>query len=265
MEAKCYDLLISTGSYVSKITALGNKKLKQKLSNSSTKSRLYKRRTNIMMRSLYSGVAGLRTHQTRMDVVGNNISNVNTYAYKSQRATFRDLYYQTIRGSSNGKNAMQLGYGAQVGSVDTLHMRAGYSPTDRPQDIYIDGEGFLVVEDPKSNTKMFTRVGALSFMPTIDASGTETTTFKLVDINGNPVMGANSTIDATNPTGVIAASKLDATTGLFDESALEQIEIDKFAEYTDITIGADGIITGIKSDKVVTLGAITIADRKSVV
>lgn len=212
-----------------------------------------------MMRSLYSGVAGLRTHQTRMDVVGNNISNVNTYAYKSQRATFRDLYYQTIRGSSNGKNAMQLGYGAQVGSVDTLHMRAGYSPTDRPQDIYIDGEGFLVVEDPKSNTKMFTRVGALSFMPTIDASGTETTTFKLVDINGNPVMGANSTIDATNPTGVIAASKLDATTGLFDESALEQIEIDKFAEYTDITIGADGIITGIKSDKVVTLGAITIA------
>lgn len=207
-----------------------------------------------MMRSLYSGVAGLRTHQTRMDVVGNNISNVNTFAYKSQRATFRDLYYQTIRGSSNGKNAMQLGYGAQVGSIDTLHMRAGYMPTDRPQDVYIDGEGFIVVNDPKSNTKMYSRIGALSFMPTVDTSGAETTTFKLVDINGNPVLGANA--DAT---GAIPNGKLDATTGKFDEAGLEAIEIPNFAEYTDITIGADGLITGIKDDKVVTLGAIAIA------
>ena len=207
-----------------------------------------------MMRSLYSGVAGLRTHQTRMDVVGNNISNVNTFAYKSQRATFRDLYYQTIRGASNGKNAMQLGYGAQVGSIDTLHMRAGYMPTDRPQDVYIDGEGFIVVNDPKSDTKMYTRIGALSFMPTVDASGAETTTFKLVDINGNPVLGVNDISKISAPTGTPPVGGGEITSG-----DLEAIEIPDFADYTDITIGADGLITGIKDDKVVTLAAIAIA------
>lgn len=222
-----------------------------------------------MMRSLYSGVAGLRTHQTRMDVVGNNISNVNTYAFKSQRATFRDLYYQTIRGSSNGKNAMQLGYGAQVGSVDTLHLRAGYTPTDRPQDIYIDGEGFIVVNDPKSDTKMYTRIGALSFMPTLNAAGEETTTFKLVDINGNPVMGLNAEEPTATVPGKVdpalynggAAVPVGSTANglILDDTNFEAIEIPNFAEYTDVTIGADGIITGIKDDKVHELGAIAIA------
>lgn len=229
-----------------------------------------------MMRSLYSGVAGLRTHQTRMDVVGNNISNVNTYAFKSQRATFRDLYYQTIRGSSNGKNAMQLGYGAQVGSVDTLHMRAGYTPTDRPQDVYIDGEGFLIVEDPKSGSKMYTRIGVLSFMPTLDASGAETATFKVVDINGNPVMGLNAAAPAYTGTppvlttagkvdpawyngGVAVAAGSKPNGLILDDTNFKPIEIPNFAEYTDVTIGADGIITGIRDDKVHELGAISIA------
>lgn len=207
-----------------------------------------------MMRSLYSGVAGLRTHQTRMDVVGNNISNVNTFAYKSQRATFRDLYYQTIRGASNGKNAMQLGYGAQVGSIDTLHMRAGYMPTDRPQDVYIDGEGFIVVNDPKSDTKMYTRIGALSFMPKVDTSGAESSTFKLVDINGNPVLGVNDISKISAPTGTPPVGG-----GEIKSDDLVAIEIPDFADYTDITIGADGLITGIKDDKVVTLAAIAIA------
>jgi flagellar hook protein FlgE len=225
-----------------------------------------------MMRSLYSGVAGLRTHQTRMDVVGNNISNVNTYAYKSQRATFRDLYYQTIRGASNGKNAMQLGYGAQVGSVDTLHMRAGYSPTDRPQDLYIDGEGFLVVKDPKSGSKMYTRVGALSFMPTLEADGKESSTFKVVDINGNPVLGLNATepnftttpptagkIDPTLYNGGVAVPAEGPSGLILDDEKFEQISIPDFAKYTDITIGADGIITGVRDDMVHELGAISIA------
>lgn len=220
-----------------------------------------------MMRSLYSGVAGLRTHQTRMDVVGNNISNVNTYAYKSQRATFRDLYYQTLRGASSGKNGMQLGYGAQVGSVDTIHTRAGYTPTDRPQDVYIDGEGFIVINDPKNDSKMYTRIGVLSFMPEIDASGAETTTYKVVDINGNPVMGLNAST-ATSPSkidtalyngGAAVAVGDDASGMVLDDTNFKQISIANFAEYTDVTIGADGIITGIKDDKVHELGAIPIA------
>ncbi len=223
-----------------------------------------------MMRSLYSGVAGLRTHQTRMDVVGNNISNVNTYAYKSQRATFRDLYYQTLRGASSGKNGMQLGYGAQVGSVDTIHTRAGYTPTDRPQDVYIDGEGFIIVNDPKSDTKMYTRIGVLSFMPEIDAtSGLESSTYKVVDINGNPVMGLNATpptatvpgkIDTALYNGGVAVTAGSDPSGMVqDDANFKQISIANFADYTDVTIGADGIITGIMNDKVHELGAIPIA------
>jgi len=206
-----------------------------------------------MMRSLYSGVAGLRTHQTKMDVVGNNISNVNTYAYKSQRATFRDLYYQTTRASSNGVNAMQLGYGAQVGSIDTLHMRAGYSPTDRPMDVYIDGEGFITVADPNGG-EMYTRVGALSFMPIKDST---TGSYKLVDINGNPILGCNATITAsTPPTSTIPG--IDPATSLIASPV--GVEVEKFADYTNISIGADGIITGIdKTGTVLQLGAIAIA------
>ncbi|MBQ5533927.1 MAG: flagellar hook protein, partial [Lachnospiraceae bacterium] len=80
-----------------------------------------------MMRSLFSGVAGLRTHQTRMDVIGNNIANVNTVAYKSQSATFQELVYQTTQAASgasettgrDGVNAKQIGLGVQAGAIST--------------------------------------------------------------------------------------------------------------------------------------------------
>ncbi len=204
------------------------------------------------MRSLYSGVAGLRTHQTKMDVVGNNIANVNTYAYKSQRATFRDMYYQTIRSSSYGVNATQLGYGAQVGSIDVLHMRAGYAPTDRPMDVYIDGEGFITVADPNGG-EMYTRIGALSFMPDSSSPGR----FRLVDINGNAVLGTNATITAgPPPTSTIPG--VDAN-GEFTGDPVDMY-VDNFSNYTSISIGQDGIITGIDKDgTVLQLGAIAIA------
>ena len=78
-----------------------------------------------MMRSLFSGVAGLRTHQTRMDVIGNNIANVNTVAYKSNSVTFQDLLYQTTQSASGanaatgraGINAKQIGLGVSTGSI----------------------------------------------------------------------------------------------------------------------------------------------------
>ncbi|MFZ2539018.1 MAG: flagellar hook-basal body complex protein, partial [Oscillospiraceae bacterium] len=74
-----------------------------------------------MVRSMYSGVAGMKAHQTKMDVIGNNIANVNTYGFKSSRVTFRDVYYQSMRnasgGTSNrgGTNPSQVGYGSTVG------------------------------------------------------------------------------------------------------------------------------------------------------
>lgn len=205
-----------------------------------------------MMRSLYSGVAGLRTHQTKMDVVGNNIANVNTYGYKAQRATFRDMYYQTVRSSSEGVNATQLGYGSRIGSIDTLHLQAGYAPTDRPMDVYVDGEGFITVKD-KTDSTLLTRIGALSFMPKEDG-----TTFKLVDMNGNNVQGLIATISGTPPKGDYG-TKLD--TGEIDEADLQSIEIADFSKYTNISIGSNGHVTGIdENDNVIDLATIGVCE-----
>lgn len=137
-----------------------------------------------MIRSLYSGVSGMKAHQARMDVIGNNIANVNTYGFKSGRASFSDVYYQTISAAtgatntSGGTNPSQIGYGVQLGSVDTIQTRATFSMTDNALDLAIAGEGFFQVQDSDGNT-YYTRAGQLS----IDATG------NLVDSNGNFVLG----------------------------------------------------------------------------
>ncbi|MDU7336996.1 MAG: flagellar hook-basal body complex protein [Clostridium sp.] len=137
-----------------------------------------------MLRSLFSGVAGLKAHQTKMDVIGNNIANVNTYGYKSSRTTFRDMYYQTISASSSasgtrsGRNASQVGYGASVASVDVLNTRTGFASTGNSMDLYIDGEGYFVVRDGAGNEHL-TQVGTFGF----DGDG------NLTDGAGNFVCG----------------------------------------------------------------------------
>nr|MBO6295165.1 flagellar biosynthesis protein FlgE [Schwartzia sp. (in: firmicutes)] len=79
-----------------------------------------------MMRSLFSGVSGLKNHQTRMDVIGNNISNVNTTGFKSSRVNFTDILSQNLQGASSpngnmgGTNPKQIGLGSAVGAVDLL-------------------------------------------------------------------------------------------------------------------------------------------------
>jgi|GEM_PF-105255 len=137
-----------------------------------------------MIRSLYSGVSGMKAHQARMDVIGNNIANVNTYGFKAGRASFSDVYYQTISAATGatstngGTNPSQIGYGVQLGSVDVIQTRATFSMTDNAMDLAIAGEGFFQVQDADGNT-YYTRAGQLS----IDASG------NLVDNNGNYVLG----------------------------------------------------------------------------
>ena len=75
---------------------------------------------------MYAGVAGMKSNQNRMDVIGNNIANANTYGYKSSRATFRDMYYQQVRGASAGTqtrggiNPSAVGYGSQLASIDLM-------------------------------------------------------------------------------------------------------------------------------------------------
>ena len=117
-----------------------------------------------MMRSMYSGVAGLKTHQTKMDVIGNNIANVNTVAYKSQSVTFNEIFYQTTSTASGpnaatgtgGVNAKQVGLGVKTGAISTAITTSGSAETtNKPFDMSITGESFFVVSD--GNNTYFTR------------------------------------------------------------------------------------------------------------
>lgn len=160
-----------------------------------------------MMRSMYSGVSGLRVHQTRMDVIGNNIANVNTAGFKSERVTFSDMYYQTIQGAtgpnaeteSGGRNPMQIGLGANLASIDKIMTEGAAQRTDRSLDIKIEGEGFFVVGD--SSGTYFTRAGVFG----LDYAGNMVTPEgKLlkgwpVDQNGEIMQGQVSNLKVYSP------------------------------------------------------------------
>ena len=151
-----------------------------------------------MVRSMYAGVAGMKANQTRMDVIGNNIANANTYGFKSSRATFRDMYYQQIRGASGGSatrggtNPSMVGYGSQIASIDLLMTQSSFTSTGNPLDVAIAGEGFLQVMDPDGNI-FYTKAGMLDIDPATGA---------LIDSNGNFVLGTSATdgkLDSTEP------------------------------------------------------------------
>ena len=140
-----------------------------------------------MMRSLFSGVAGLKTHQTKMDVIGNNIANVNTVGYKAASVTFQELMYQTTQSASGanaetgraGINAKQIGLGVSTGAISNNIATSGASQsTGNPFDIQISGDSFFVVSDGSNN--YFTRAGAFY----VDGAGNLAMTS-----NGYTVMG----------------------------------------------------------------------------
>jgi flagellar hook protein FlgE len=152
-----------------------------------------------MMRSLYSAISGLRNHQTRMDVIGNNIANVNTTGFKQSRVTFQDTLSQTLQGASSaagnqgGTNPMQVGLGMGLASIDTIFTDGSFSPTGKSTDLGIAGDGFFILSNGQS--QMYTRNGAFDFdtlgnfvMP---GSGYKVVGWK-ADANGN--------IDTTQPT-----------------------------------------------------------------
>ncbi len=147
-----------------------------------------------MTGAMYAAIAGLKTHMNKMSVIGNNIANVNTNGYKSQRAVFKDAMYSTYTNGSNGtstsggQNPSQIGYGSQLSTID-LNMTTGTYTLGRNTDCMIYGDGFFLVGDknlpidpldPSSlKTLKMTRVGDFEFK----ADG------YLCDGNGNPVYG----------------------------------------------------------------------------
>lgn len=127
-----------------------------------------------MMRSLWSGVSGLKVHQTKLDVIGNNIANVNTIGFRGSTVNFADVYYQTTKSASGpnantgaaGTNAMQIGLGSNVAAISVdLSGTGATNRTDRGMDIMINGDAFFVVRN--AGVTCFTKAGALD----VDANG----------------------------------------------------------------------------------------------
>ncbi len=147
-----------------------------------------------MMRSLYSGVAGLKTHQTKMDVIGNNIANVNTVGFQASNVLFKDVLYQTTQNAtgagqnSGGTNAKQIGLGTTVATVSISRTPGSAQSTNNPYDLMINGDAFFIVS--RGGTNFFTKVGAFE----TDSAG------NLVTGNGEFVMGWQ--VDPDNPNAI---------------------------------------------------------------
>ncbi|MDR1468604.1 MAG: flagellar hook protein FlgE [Spirochaetaceae bacterium] len=119
-----------------------------------------------MMRSLFSGVSGLQNHQTRMDVVGNNISNINTTGFKKGRVNFQDMLYQQLAGAARptedvgGVNPKEVGLGMSIASIDTIHTQGSLQSTGVGTDLAITGNGFFILKEGAN--AYYTRAGAFS-------------------------------------------------------------------------------------------------------
>ncbi|WP_019003764.1 flagellar basal body rod protein FlgG [Cohnella laeviribosi] len=143
-----------------------------------------------MIRSMYSGVSGMRGFQTKLDVIGNNIANVNTTGFKAGRVMFQDILSQTVAGGTTpdpgvvgGVNPRQIGLGVTVAAIDTVHTPGSAQTTNVPTDLRIDGDGFFVVSaDGTDATAYLTRAGNF----TVDAEG------YLVNSDGLFVMNAGA-------------------------------------------------------------------------
>lgn len=146
-----------------------------------------------MLRAMYTGVSGLRTHQSKMDVIGNNIANVNTVGYKRSTATFKELFTQTLQGASGaqgglaGTNPQQVGLGVTQGATTVIHTQGAAQTTDNPLDAMIDGNSFFMVSnDPGFLNRFYTRAGNFQ----IDEQGT------LATPDGYKVLGYQVSYDA---------------------------------------------------------------------
>lgn len=147
-----------------------------------------------MMRSLFSGVSGLKNHQTRMDVIGNNISNVNTTGFKSSRATFTDMLSQTLSGAAapsgnvGGVNPKQVGLGSSVSAIQTIFTNGSVQSTGKNTDLCLSSENALFILKTTTGTA-YTRNGAFEF----DADGNYVQTGNGYFVQG--WMGTNGVID----------------------------------------------------------------------
>lgn len=179
-----------------------------------------------MMRSMYTAVSGLRTHQGKMDTIGHNIANVNTVGYKKSQVTFKEAFSQMMSGASGpqagrgGTNPQQVGLGVGTGGISVVHTTGGTQRTEKPTDLMINGEGFFTVsDDPGFANRFYTRDGSFG----VDAAGNLVTSEgykvlgyrfdkdgKRTDEPGNIVINKSETVAPSSTTGITFRGNLNA-------------------------------------------------------
>jgi len=209
-----------------------------------------------MMRSLYSAITGLKNHQTSMDVIGNNISNVNTAGYKRQRTTFATMLAQEIRGAAapttsvGGINGVSVGLGSVLNSVDKLMSQGSSQYTAKATDMMIQGEGMFVLKG--TDGTVYTRVGNFDF----DKDG------NLIDVGtGYKLQGYVNTIPdvsadpdygvLTDPSNLkdikFQIGSTDDTFSYDPDGAGPATAVD--VTLSSFSIDKNGVITGVYTDK----------------
>ncbi len=229
-----------------------------------------------MVKSMTAGIAGLRTHQSKMDVISNNIANVNTWGYKSRTANFEDSVYQNLingatgnveAGGTGGVNSSQLGYGVNMSSVSTNYSTGAWGFTGEGMNCMIDGTGFFIVGtmpaldattgeptlpvgDLGSTNVSLTRVGIFY----TDPNG------YIVDNTGNYVFGfePDNPLDTTTfATGTMQPIRIPIDPATVTAGVAGSGEPYKLAS---VSIAQDGTISGVTSDNIkITIGQLAVA------
>ncbi|MFE4140949.1 flagellar hook protein FlgE [Peribacillus sp. YIM B13472] len=198
-----------------------------------------------MLRSMYSGISGLKNLQTKLDVIGNNVANVNTYGFKKSRVTFSDAMNQTVSGASaatankGGTNAKQIGLGSTIATIDTIHTQSSLQTTGRDLDLGISGDGYFVVK--QGDSLSYTRAGNFYLDDNgtlvnanglkvqaykVDENGKRSKTIGDVAVNVNAILPAIATTKIS-VSGNLAADAIDGTVfsqqmKVVDENGKEQ-------------------------------------------
>lgn len=207
-----------------------------------------------MLRSLYSGIGGMNNFQNKLDVIGNNISNVNTSGFKKGRTTFNDLVSQQMQGAGGanngrgGTNPQQIGLGGGMSTIDSITTQGSLQSTGRNLDLAISGDGYFVVQD--GDQDLYTRAGNFY----LDSDGL------LVNGDGLSVMGALGAVDEgfagpLEPLNIISGGTPDQ----FPGAAVGEIAAD--ATLQSFNIAPSGEINGIFSDgNTAVLGTVMMAN-----
>lgn len=198
-----------------------------------------------MIRSLYSAVSGMLNNQRAMDVIGNNIANANTVAFKSSRTDFADAFYQVSRSSTiNQPVGNQVGLGNVVVSTPSQFTQGAFQRTDVPSDVAINGDGFFCVQNANGTTNAFTRAGDF-ILNTGDPTATPAILGYLTTQDGWNVMGS-----APNPPDYTGATSPAIASGTLP-TALDRIYIPMYvdAAETELTssysIDSNGMVTAV--------------------